>query len=245
MQIVSSDSAAKVFLRPGFQWDAQDVYLFDIDGTLLRSQDRVHFNSFGSSLERVLGREIPLSGVNLHGNTDTGIIFEACQHAGMSEAEIHAKMGEIQSLMRQYVAAERSQMDLLLMPSVPETLNYLKEKGAVLGVATGNLEEIGWIKMEEAGLREFLRFGGFSDRFAIRHEMIADAIRQAHALTSKEASVCVVGDTPRDIQAARENGIPVIAVATGHYSFEALMEHEPDCCAESMTELLKLTTEPS
>ena len=29
-----------VAISPGFVWDAQDAYLFDIDGTLLRSRDR-------------------------------------------------------------------------------------------------------------------------------------------------------------------------------------------------------------
>ena len=51
------------------------------------------------------------------------------------------------------------------MPGVEEALGHLARKGALLGVATGNLEAIGWIKIEEAGLREWFRFGGFSDQF--------------------------------------------------------------------------------
>jgi len=44
---------ARVALMPGFTWDQQNAYLFDIDGTLLRSRDRIHFNSFATSVQRI------------------------------------------------------------------------------------------------------------------------------------------------------------------------------------------------
>jgi phosphoglycolate phosphatase-like HAD superfamily hydrolase len=48
----------------------------------------------------------------------------------------------------------------------------------------------------------------------------------------------VVGDTPFDVEAARANGLPTIAVATGRYSFEELMEHAPAACASTLEALL-------
>jgi phosphoglycolate phosphatase len=100
---------------------------------------------------------------------------------------------------------------------------------------------IGWIKIEEAGLREWFRFGGFSDRFPIRAELIGQAARKARDLAGEGAHVCVVGDTPRDIEAARANSLPVIAVATGSYSFDVLLEQKPDVCATSLAALLAFT----
>jgi phosphoglycolate phosphatase-like HAD superfamily hydrolase len=106
------------------------------------------------------------------------------------------------------------------------------------------------MKVEEVGLREWFRFGGFSDRFMVRSEMVADAAAQARELLSShplpmtektEARVCVVGDTPRDIEAARANGLPVIAVATGNYSFDELAALEPEVCASSLADLLAET----
>ncbi len=64
----------------------------------------------------------------------------------------------------------------------------MARKGAVLGVATGNLEMIGWIKIEQAGLREWFRFGGFSDHFPIRAELIGQAAAKARELTGKPTS---------------------------------------------------------
>ena len=127
------------------------------------------------------------------------------------------------------------------MPGVKDALAHLARKGALLGVATGNLEAIGWIKIEKAGLREWFRFGGFSDHFPIRAELVANAVRKAREMAGAGARVCVVGDTPRDIAAARANALPVIAVATGNYSFEALLEDRPEVCASSLADLLAQT----
>jgi phosphoglycolate phosphatase-like HAD superfamily hydrolase len=51
----------------------------------------------------------------------------------------------------------------------------------------------------------------------------------------------VVGDTPRDIEAARANFLSVIAVATGHYSFDELLKLQPEVCASSLADLLAAT----
>jgi phosphoglycolate phosphatase-like HAD superfamily hydrolase len=51
------------------------------------------------------------------------------------------------------------------------------------------------------------------------------------------ARVCFVGDTPFDIQAAREVGAPVVAVATGIFSFDELKAGSPDVCVAQCEEL--------
>ena len=235
----------RVATRAGFAWDAQDAYLFDIDGTLLRSRDRIHFNSFSSSIHSVTGFEVSLTGVLLHGGTDTAIVREAFALTGIPAEAWEPQTEAILDAMRQTVADRRHEMDLRVMPAVHETLTHLANRGALLGLATGNLELIGWIKVEEAGLREWFRFGGFSDRFEVRASMVADAAAKARELHAKgaEASICVVGDTPRDIEAARANGLPVIAVATGNYSFDALAALEPDVCTVSLDSLMAATVE--
>jgi phosphoglycolate phosphatase-like HAD superfamily hydrolase len=232
-------------VRPGFVWDAQDAYLFDIDGTLLRSRDRIHFDSFAQSIHQVTGFEVSLTGVVLHGGTDTAILHEAFALAGIPREAWEPQVEPILEAMRRTVAARRGEMDLRVMPAVEETLTHLASRGALLGLATGNLELIGWIKVEVAGLREWFRFGGFSDRFPVRSAMVHDAAAKARELLGPDAGpnagICVVGDTPRDIEAARANGLPVIAVATGNYSFEELTALEPDACASSLAALMAAT----
>ena len=247
MPTTDESAMPRVAIRDAFVWDAQDAYLFDIDGTLLRSRDRVHFNAFASSVRRVTGFEISLAGVVLHGGTDTAILREAFALAGIPAEAWEPQLEAILEAMRQTIAARRGEMDLWTMPGVEDALAHLAGRGALLGLATGNLEMIGWTKVEEVGLREWFRFGGFSDRFTIRSAMVADAAAKARELIGgdKTASICIVGDTPRDIEAARANGLAVIAVATGNYSFDELAALEPEVCASSLAALLAQTAQPA
>lgn len=228
----------RVAIARGFVWDEQDAYLFDVDGTLLRTRDRIHVESFASSVQRVTGFEVTLAGIVLHGSTDTGILREACAQAGIPPDVLETHTAAILEAMGKTVAEQRHALDVVLMPGVEEVLRHLAGRGALLGVATGNLEMIGWIKVEHAGLREWFRFGGFSDHFPIRSELIGHAASKAREMAGAAAKVCVVGDTPRDIEAARANSLPVIAVATGRYSFDELKALGPEVCATSLAALL-------
>ena len=241
MQTIQKTNQGRTAIEPGFDWDRQDAYLFDVDGTLLRSRDRVHIDSVAAAVQRVTGFEISLAGVMLQGNTDTGILREACRLAGISTEILEPQIAAILEAMCHHVTERRHQLDPILMPGIKETLDHLAQRGALLGVATGNLELIGWMKIERAGLREWFRFGGFSDHFPVRSELIGHAARKARELAGEAARICVVGDTPRDIEAAHANGLPVIAVATGHSSFDALMEHKPEACTTSLADLLAAT----
>ena len=236
---------SQVAIAPGFQWDAQDAYLFDIDGTLLRSRDRIHVDSFVQSVQRVTGFEVTLAGIVLHGSTDTAILREACHQAGIPSEVLESQTTAILEAMCESVTRHRHHMDLVRMPGVEDALRHLAGRGALLGVATGNLELIGWIKIEEAGLREWFRFGGFSDNFPLRPELVGHAAKKARELAGPDASVCVVGDTPRDIEAAKANSLPVIAVATGRYSYEELLALAPEVCASSLADLLAYTQVPA
>ncbi len=232
-------SSSRVFVRPGFGWDEQAAYLFDIDGTLLRSRDCVHYDSFFAAVRDVLDAELVLEGVTLHGNTDPGILRDAFRLAAMEDAAWRPHAAAIFTHMSERVQARRAEMEVDVMPGVAATLAHLRAQGALLGVATGNIEVIGWIKVAAAGLREWFTFGGFSDGIEVRSAMIANALLLARSAAGREATVCVVGDTPFDITAARDNGLPSIAVATGTYSFDELMRAEPDACATSLAALLE------
>jgi phosphoglycolate phosphatase-like HAD superfamily hydrolase len=192
-------------------------------------------------VQRVTGFEVTLAGIVLHGSTDTNILREACNQAGIPPEVLEAHTAAILEAMCNTVADQRHAMDLVRMPGVEDALRHLARKGALLGVATGNLEMIGWIKVEQAGLREWFRFGGFSDRFPVRSDLIGHAAIKARELAGANARICVVGDTPRDIEAAQANYLPVIAVATGRYGFDELAEFKPDVCATSLADLLEHT----
>jgi phosphoglycolate phosphatase-like HAD superfamily hydrolase len=232
--------AARVLIEPGFAWDEQDAYLFDIDGTLLRNRDRIHRDSFAAGVLEETGFDIAADLDLRPGGTDPAILRDAFEKTGVPREAIEPQWDAILEAVCRTFGERRRAMEIRIMPGVREVLAHLERKGALLGVATGNLEAIGWIKIEEAGLREWFRFGGFSDHFPIRAELVGHAARRARELAGADARVCVVGDTPNDIQAARANSLPVIAVATGRFTFDELLALQPEVCASSLGDLLAM-----
>ena len=95
IQIHQTANSPEIHIVPGFVWDAQDAYLFDIDGTLLRSRDRVHVDSFAASVQRITGFEVTLAGIVLHGSTDTAILREACHQAGIPPDVLESRTAAI------------------------------------------------------------------------------------------------------------------------------------------------------
>jgi phosphoglycolate phosphatase len=233
-----STPSGRVAWRTTLRWNHYDAYLFDIDGTLLRDFGRVHYNAFSKACLEVLGHPLSLEAVRVAGSTDPRILSDAFAAAGIADDRWRPHRALLLETICSVVTRDAANMQLTLMPGVVETLRKLAAAGKWLGVATGNLESVGWLKLERTGLREHFTFGGFSDAHEQRAEMIAAAAEKAYELAGRNASVVIVGDTPSDIMAARANKLPVIAVATGHFSFDHLLEHAPEICAESLSALL-------
>ncbi len=239
MKVAAARDLRVVSPKSAKRWDSFDAYLFDIDGTLLRAMGGVHNDAFADSVRDVMAREISLEKVILHGNTDTRILAQAFEHANIARADWEPHRQVILDRMSAVVEARRARIEIVMMPGIHEALAHLQQKQKTLGVATGNLERIGWLKVELAGLGDYFTFGGFSDSFEDRGTLIGAAAARARKIAGPASSVCVVGDTPSDIAAARVNGLPVIAVATGAYSLDDLLQHQPDIAATSMQALLE------
>ena len=218
-------------------WDDFAVYLFDIDGTLIQCTDATHYFAFCDALKRLSGRELTLEGVTAHGNVDTGILRDALALAKVPEREWRRHLPEIASAMCDFVEIRRGELRTTVLPRVRRVLEHLRSRGAKLGVATGNFERIGRLKLENADLMRYFDFGGWSDGHEFRADVFRAAVAKARALYGVEAAVCVVGDTPADVMAAHQNELPVIAVGTGVYSIDQLRLEEPEWCVTSFQEL--------
>ena len=220
------------------RWDEFDVYLFDIDGTLINCRDAVHYFAFCEALSGVAGHSLNLDGVTTHGNTDVGILRDAFALGEVQESQWRPKLAALREGMGDFVDQHAEEFQIEPTPHVEAALQHLLSRQALLGVATGNLRRIGEAKLARAGLLPYFEFAGYSDAFESRREVFAAALEQARGIAGAGASVCVVGDTPLDVQAARACELPVIAVATGIFSWDDLRQEQPEWCVHSFAELL-------
>lgn len=237
---VSESSTGRTYVRPGFDWMAADVYLFDIDGTLLNSRDAVHYHAFHRAVEKVFGLDLRLDGIAVHGNTDVGILRAYLEVAGVPENEWMPRLPEMLEIMSSDVERNVANLRPELCPAVGELVRQLYSRGKLLGIASGNVESVGWAKLRACGLREYFSFGGFSGQIERREAVIAHALEQASIIRDRKSfQACLIGDTPADISAAHANSIAVIAVATGIYSVDELLPHQPEMCISCCEDLLK------
>lgn len=227
-------------MRPRFRWDSADAYLFDIDGTLLNCRDAVHYFAVQHAMRQVLGIEASIEGVPVHGNTDIGILRAVLHRAGMNNEVIDSHMPELIAQMTAEVRRNKEQLNPELCPSILELIAHLQARGKLLGAASGNLEAVGWLKLEKAGIRPMFAFGSFSFPRESRADIFQHGIAMAREYLGRQATVTVIGDTPADIQAARAVGVPVITLATGIFSFAELKASGPDACFACATDLLAL-----
>lgn len=218
-------------------WDSYDAYIFDIDGTLLSSAGMVHYHAFQAALRDIYGCERDITEVPLHGNTDIGILRATTRLAGVGDEDFENKLEPALRHIREHARQNRHRITTKLCPSIPELVERLHASGKLLGLATGNLEAIGWMKIEAAGLKQYFDFGAFSDHHEKRADIFAAALAEARRRLGNRARVCFIGDTPADVEAAHRNGCVVIAVATGIHPYEQLLALSPEFCLRCCDEL--------
>ncbi|HTE91077.1 MAG TPA: HAD hydrolase-like protein [Terriglobales bacterium] len=222
----------------GFRWMDADAYLFDIDGTLLVTRDLVHRNALHRAMRDVYGVDTTIDGIAYHGKTDLGILRAALERMGISGKVFGAKLPDALNVVCRDVEANANRIVANVCEGIPEVLAQLKAAGKLLGVASGNLEAVGWHKVAAAGLRQYFTFGCFSDHCEMRVEIFRQGTVEARRRLGDDAAVCFIGDTPEDIRAARGVSAQVVAVCTGIFKNDELACHAPDACVSSCLELL-------
>jgi phosphoglycolate phosphatase-like HAD superfamily hydrolase len=207
-----------------------DAYIFDIDGTLLVTKDLVHWNALHQAMIEAYGIDTTIEGIPYHGKTDLSILRAALGRAGVSDRHFEAKLPTALDVVCREVEANHRQIVPKVCRGIVQLLELLKATGKLLGVASGNLKTVGWHKIEAAGLKHFFSFGFFSDHHESRAEIFRNALQNVNAKLGPTARACFIGDTPSDVQAAREIGAQILAVSTGTFSFDELNACSPDLC---------------
>ena len=207
-----------------------DAYVFDIDGTLLVTKDLVHWNALHQAMIEAYGVDTTIEGIPYHGKTDLSILRAAVGRAGVSDSDFEAKLPVALDVVCREVQANHQQLAPQVCPGIVQLLESLKTNQKMLGVASGNLESVGWHKIDAAGLRDFFSFGFFSDHHESRAEIFRNALEYVNVQLGPGARVCFIGDTPSDVEAAKQVGAQILAVASGTFSLEELTACSPDLC---------------
>lgn len=206
-----------------------DTILFDLDGTLIDTNDLI-IHSFLHTLERYYPSKytredvLPFMGPTLRET------FESMNPEAVEE------------MITTYRTFNRANHDLLVkeFTGVSETVRTLKESGYKIGIVTTKMHDVVLKGLKLSKLDQF-----FDVIVALDHvskakpdpEPIMLALEQ---LGSKPETAIMVGDNYHDILSGKNAGTKTAGVAWSLKGREYLEKFEPDFMLESMADILDI-----
>lgn len=206
----------------------------------MRGAGQHHKQALIDGIRHVTGIETHLNGVPTSGMLDRDLIRLMLRNASVSERRIRTSLRQIIAESQKcYVASCSIDLSPFLCAGVRDFIKDVSARGAVLGLVTGNFSQIGWRKVELAGLRDYFSLGAFAEDGRTRTRLAQVAAIRARKLgvVSKECRITLIGDHANDIDAAKANGFQSVAVATGLMPIEELRKCQPDFLVCNLAEL--------
>jgi phosphoglycolate phosphatase-like HAD superfamily hydrolase len=195
------------------------LVLWDVDHTLLEL-GRLHYQLYRDAFQFWAGRA-PEHLVDMSGRTDRDSMIEMLQVNAVEPSEQH-----LVEFSRALINVLDERADKLPesghpLPGAEAALAALKDTPGVLqSVLTGNLKPLAVGKLTAFGFDKFLDFdiGGYGWDHVERGRLVDIARSRAtekYGAVFDATSTILIGDTPRDIEAAHVGGAVAVAVATG------------------------------
>ena len=197
------------------------LILFDLDGTLVYT-GAAGRKALIKAMTALYGKEPKFEHSLISGRTDMDnftLVYELIKGKKPTKTEvkkIHAKYLEfLPEEVKKSVKAKQYKF----VTGIKKLLAQLaKEKNIVLGLGTGNIEEGAKIKLEPSGFLKYFTCGGYGEDGHTREEMLQAAVKRAEKKFKTKFTpeqVYVVGDTHRDVLAAKVCGFHSAAVKCG------------------------------
>ncbi|MDA8443310.1 MAG: pyrophosphatase PpaX [Peptococcaceae bacterium] len=206
-----------------------DCILFDLDGTLIDTNDLV-IKSYQHTIRTHLGQDwgpekfIPYFGEPL--------IYSLERFAP----------GQAEELIQTYRSFNLANHDALAkeIAGIHATLQVLHQKGITLGVVTSKLKLSAQRGLGLFGLKDFFQvFVAYEDTEQHKPEA-APILHALNSLQHDTDGVLYVGDSTYDIRCAKAAGVKSAAVMWSAYEREVLLAEQPDYILENVSDLLQL-----
>ena len=215
------------------------LVLFDIDGTLI-DPGGAGRRSLSNTLNELFAIRDAFAGIRMAGKTDIQIIKEGLSVHGISSHD--RNLPSILSVYLKHLKIEILNKKKHINPGVVELLDTLKTMdGCWLGLLTGNIERGARIKLGALGLNGYFSVGAFGDDNENRNLLLPIAIEKFRKMTNININYdncIVIGDTPSDVQCSKPYGAVSIAVSTGPYSYDSLLETDADYVLRDLSEAM-------
>ncbi len=207
--------------------------IFDLDGTLIDSVGgvRVALNGMLAAQGRRALSRVEVEAMIGHGAS--WMLEQAFSATGdrPDQAGLDAARADYLDRYEQAPAAETT-----IYPSAEAILAHLKSEGLRLGICTNKPHGITQSVLRAMGLAPYFESVIGGDLLAFRKPDGRHLMAVADALEASAAESVYVGDSEIDVAAARDAGVPVVAVSFG-YARDAATRLGADHVIDSYDEL--------
>ena len=215
------------------------LVVWDVDGTLIPADLRWLRRAVAGTFQ-LAEPAVVFPSAKVHGYTDESIVIDAAVCSGVPRSVAESGTARFHEVLDAVMSSGRDELarDQPAYPGARETIRSLHQAGFTQTVLTGNLRSAALVKLDVAGLDEFLdlEIGGYGsdarDRFELP-SVIASRFEAAHGRRLDPSRTVIIGDAPNDIACARHAGFHAVVVA--HRASRAeLAEHDPDLILDEL-----------
>jgi len=201
------------------------LVLFDIDGTLVDC-GKAAGKAFSAAFQEAFGVACPIfKAEEVSGLTDTAILMEVVRRLNIGPDDLEQRRERAFAIYARNLERELKVNPAKELPGASRAVARIRSiEDCAVGLLTGSTEATARVKLETAGI-SFDQFvcGAFSEDGELREALPPAARRRFTNLFDREPRTTIlIGDTPRDVQAAHATGCQFIGVATGPYDVETL-----------------------
>lgn len=219
------------------------LILFDIDGTLILMKRSAQRAIMEYACNYALGYSVPTSAIPpLSGKTDRQIIAEILVNIGTSSDNNEQIVSNFLEGLRIATPIHSTPDTITMLDGVSQLIEFLyTHEDITLGLLTGNNRECAYFKLMPIDLDKYFTFGAFGCDHHDRRKLPPIAIQRGNQLVPNRpfsnSTTLIIGDAPGDVTCAKANDIPVLAVATGHFTEQELAQKGADAVINSFSDI--------
>jgi phosphoglycolate phosphatase-like HAD superfamily hydrolase len=217
------------------------VLLFDVDGTLVTTCGAGR-RAIERAFELRHGTK-EIVNFSFGGMTDKAIVRDALTALGKifaTDADLERAIDDMLHFYLEVLVDEVARTPIRIHEGMVRAMDLADARPDVaLGLGTGNIRKGAEIKLGCVGIFHRFSFGGFGDDSIDRPTLLMAGARRGAAklgLPIEDCRIVVIGDTPRDVSAAKAIGAESIAVATGMHDIAELKQCEPTIAFENLAD---------
>lgn len=200
---------------------ADRLVLIDVNNTLVKDQRDVSEYVF-EAIRSKYGFEAQFKFDDYEGMPAQLMLSDILEKNGVSKSEANARLESCAEELGYSYYNVTGHDPITVLNGSKQLLDELAKRDVLIGIATGDIEDVIKNKLQRAGLSDYFKFGEYGNKETDFKRVLQGAVEKAGQFgLGADAQVFVIASSPHIIAAAKASGIHAIGVASGRYP-----EHE-------------------